>query len=132
MGKIHFFKSLVVSFAFGCAVLMSAGVSAANVVTATQTMAIPYGASVSGGTPPTTVTVTCPPGYVVVGGGLTGDFGSQYMPVVSVNNALGFIANPYFTIISSAPTANGNGWMVTGLAPYYANGQVTVYARCIM
>jgi hypothetical protein len=54
------------------------------------------------------------------------------MPVVSLNNALGFMANLGVAVISSAPTAAGDGWVVTGLAYYYGNGQVTVYARCIM
>jgi len=111
------------------ATAFGAPVFATNFVTATQLQVVPAASW------PTTITATCPAGYVVTGGGFSelnsvagaGGGSSVYL---TVQNQVGYIINPYFTVYASQPTATSNGWQVTGQVSILAPANVTVYAIC--
>jgi len=122
-------KNCLVIGAVMMATAFGAPVFATNFVTATQLQVVPAASL------PTTITATCPTGYVVIGGGFSelnnvsknGGGASAYL---TPQNQVGYIINPYFTVYASQPTATGNGWQVNGQVSILAPANVTVYAIC--
>ncbi|MBB6183533.1 hypothetical protein [Oleiagrimonas soli] len=107
----------------------SAPVFATNYVTVTQLQVVPAASW------PTTVTVYCPAGYMVTGGGFSeinsgsnsGGGSTQYL---TPQNYTGYIINPNFTIYASRPTDTGDGWQVNGQVSIVSSANVSVYAIC--
>lgn len=137
MGKIRCFKVLGLAFAFASAMFVTANSSAASFVTATQVVTIPAGTTIPANNNFSTITATCPPGYTVTGGGFqemnqVANNGGGFSPAELTINQMGWVSAFYFMVFSSAPTAAGDGWTVTGQVMPISPVTVTVYARCMM
>ncbi|GAB2791464.1 hypothetical protein [Dyella kyungheensis] len=133
MGKNRYFKTWGLAFVLAGSLLATATASAASFVTATQVVTIPAGSY------PSTITATCPAGYTVTGGGFqeinqVANNGGGFDPATLATNPSGYawLSTFYFMVYSSAPTAAGDGWTVTGQVMPIAPATVTVYARCMM
>lgn len=110
---------------------------AATFVTATQVITIPAGTTVPAGSNFSTITAMCPSGYTVTGGGFqemnqVANNGGGFSPAELAINQMGWVSAFYFMVFSSAPTAAGDGWTVTGQVMPISPVTVTVYARCMM
>jgi len=139
MGKNRYFKTWGLAFVLAGSLLATATASAASFVTATQVVTIQPGTTVPAGQNLSTITVTCPAGYTVTGGGFqeinqVSLTGGGYDPATLATNpsAYAWVSSFGFMVFSSMPTAAGDGWTVTGQVRPIDPITVTVYARCMM